>query len=184
MDWEREQQKALVADYFKDKAINAKLIEEFCQNRGIDPVFTPNEVEDILVQTDTDRITGELMPLIAGKLAEIQYYPDFVSKERTQEIKDNNDRVHVEVCQLLESRNIPVHLFDTVVDTIQQAFDTTLSQAKNALNNKLTQALLHIAREKFGEEVNIGVIAKYAEDVINKHHEEKAEATPVDEEEE
>lgn len=181
MDNTRRGEIRIIIDHFRGKAVNQKVIEEFCKLNKITPIVA-SEFEDYLVQVEHDEKVEKIFKELLAELQKLVFVPEFASAKIIEEAGNANEEVEIAIAKLFEKEGLRYNFVSGTSEEIARRLHGIVSGAGTRIFNKATNALLEIAKEKFGGEFNTKHSADYWEKRYADHDKKVAEEKKVVEE--
>lgn len=156
----------LLAEHFKGKQFNDKLVFDFCKRNKI-AITDAGSVEDFIYQIDYDERVSRTMTAVLQELANIQYAPEYISEQSFKEISDFNDNISANIAQILEDNDIQYREM-SLLQSIAQDLAKTLNVAERRVSNMCATVLAELAQEKLGDPLTIKVLAKERSQIADR----------------
>lgn len=183
MDELRRSQVAIVAKQFKGQAVSNELLEKFCQSNKIEPMILKGELSDYTAQMEHDEMIQRLLPKLLATLQKYQYVPEYAPEAERKALNKANNDLRIELAELIEEQAIPYRFVSIIGDELGNDIGQMIKSAGTTIFNKTLEVMIHIAREKFGEEFNTKHSRDYAQKIYDDaDNKAKEEEKPVDNE--
>lgn len=177
MNPKRKAEIAKIVAHFRGKntPVTNELLTEHCNLNKVEPI-TAGQYSDYLYQIENDEKMAAMLPIVLQLFVDhMSYVGEFGTEKEQQARIDGMNELRVKLVQLLEENNIPYHWAQKLYEEFGSQMKGVLDGAGQVASVKATEVMLHIAREKFGNEIHMGHVASYAREVFEKKEAEKKE---------
>ena len=156
--------------------ITNEVITEWCNKNGIKEPISKGQLSDYIYQMENDEKMSKMLPVILQLfLDHMTYVGEFASEKEEAARREKMVDLKIKLVQLLEENDVPYHWAQKLYEEFGSQIKQTLDSAGTVATNKATEVMLHIAREKFDGEINMGHVAQYAREVFEKAADKKKE---------
>jgi len=168
MDSERKGEIADIVNHFRGKPVTNEVLTEYCNRQKYEPI-TQGQYSDYLYQIENDEKMAKMLPIVLGYFVEYMTYVGEFGTEAEQKARlEGMNELRVKLVQLLEDNDIPYHWAQKLYEEFGSQMKQVMDSAGHVASVKATEVMLHIAREKFGEEIHMGHVAGYAKETFDK----------------
>lgn len=155
-----------IVEHFGDQKITQDVLTSYCERKGYEQI-TLGTLDDYRYQVKYDVKMKELMPRILALFTEnMKYVGEFDSESAVKEQNERDLAIRVGLVKLLEEFEMPYRMAEHSMTEIGSTIKGIFDSAGMVASNKAAEVLAHMARERFGGEIHMGHIAKYAEDAF------------------
>lgn len=158
-------------EHFRDSKmpVTNEVLVEYCNKNKFEPI-TKGKLSDYTYQIDNDAKMASMLPRILALFAEHMHYVGEYDTEKEQQAEMNSRaELKVKLVKMLEEEEIPYHWAQKLMEEFGAQVKGIFDNAGQTASMKATEVMLHIAREKFGEEIHMGHVAGYAREVFEKN---------------
>lgn len=145
----RRAQLRQIVDHFRGKAITQNVINEYCNLNKFEPIVE-SEFQDYLVQVEHDEKVERIFKDILAELQKLQFVPEFATEAQRRKALEANEEVEISISKLFEREGIRYNFVSGTSEEIARKLHGVVAGAGTRIFNKATEALLDIAKEKFG----------------------------------
>ena len=138
----------LLAQEFKGKVFNDKLVADFCTRNKLE-VVDAGSVEDFIYQEEYDERMAKVIPLILAKLSTVKYVGMFETEQKKKEVLDFNDNLSAEIAVILEDNGVEYREIGLLKE-LYGNIGNIMNSAERRISNMCANTLNEMAMEKLG----------------------------------
>lgn len=149
--------KKLLAETFKGKNFNDKVVKSFCERSKI-AVTDAGNVQDFIYQLDFDERMEKVVPLVFAELAKFQYQKEYISDEARAKVRKNNSDIAINIAKVVEDNKMlytETFILKSWVDVVTMI----LSESERRITNMGAKVLSEMAQEKLGTPLTLASLA-------------------------
>jgi len=158
---------AIVSHFQKTPNPEQKVIDAYCTRMKYETIIA-GELQDYAVQVAYDNLIATLIPEIVKILSSIKHAPEFAPEHVRKNVAENNERVRIEIIALFEKHAIEYVHLELVREELKNVFSSVIGIAAQTCSNKSLEAILDIAKKKFGGHITTQDVAGYFDSVLKK----------------